>query len=255
MHALITNLKYLRNLKGFTQQEFADALGVPRPTYSGWERGSAEPSIPHLIQMADLFEVTLDGLLKDELENTSFELNQSAQMRVLAISVDSEGEEQIELIDTKAEAGYLESFKDPEFIKDLPKIKLPDLPVGTYRAFEISGDSMLPVTSGSLIIARYVEQIDYIKNGRTYIVATSNNGLVYKRIQNLPQAQSLLAISDNRVYPPFEIRYEQVMEVWEFHAMIEFNDDQKFIVDDLSDNLSDMNAKLDAIHEKVSMSN
>ncbi len=254
MHLLIKNLKYLRAEKGWTQQELADALGVPRPTYSGWERGSAEPSITHLIQIANMFEVTLDGLLKDDLSNTQFEVNQSAQMRVLAISVDNTGEEQIELIDTTAEAGYLESYKDPEFIKDLPKIKLPDLPVGTYRAFEISGDSMLPVASGSLIIARYVEQIEHIKNGRTYVIATTNNGLVYKRIQNLSQAQSILAISDNRIYPPFEIRYEQIMEIWEFHALVEFNDDQKFVVEDLSDNLNEMNGKLDEIREAVNMS-
>lgn len=57
------NIKDIRARKGLTQAEVASALGVSSVVYSRYETGSRQPSIDMLIQMADIFGVTVDYLL------------------------------------------------------------------------------------------------------------------------------------------------------------------------------------------------
>jgi hypothetical protein len=57
----------------------------------------------------------------------------------------------------KASAGYINGYSDPEFVRELPKFHLPMLQGGTFRAFEIKGDSMLPIHPGSIIVGEYVD--------------------------------------------------------------------------------------------------
>lgn len=54
----------------------------------------------------------------------------------------------------KAAAGYLNGYADPEFIDELNTFTLPMLAPGSYRPFEIVGDSMLPTPSGSIIVGK-----------------------------------------------------------------------------------------------------
>ena len=60
----------------------------------------------------------------------------------------------VEIVADGASAGYLRGYSDPEYIESLNSLKLPFLPIGKHRAFPIKGDSMLPIKSGSFIIAR-----------------------------------------------------------------------------------------------------
>lgn len=57
------NIKDIRARKGLTQAEVASALGVSPVVYSRYETGSRQPSIDMLVQMADIFGVTVDYLL------------------------------------------------------------------------------------------------------------------------------------------------------------------------------------------------
>ena len=67
----------------------------------------------------------------------------------------------------------MSGYQDMEFVKDLPKISMPVLPKNrTYRAFEIQGDSMLPVQPGSIIFGEYVDSVGSDKNGKLYILVT-----------------------------------------------------------------------------------
>lgn len=56
------NLKNLRNIKGFTQQNVADCLGIKRTTYTKWETGVAEPSFKYIKMLVKLFEVDYNFL-------------------------------------------------------------------------------------------------------------------------------------------------------------------------------------------------
>lgn len=239
------NLKYLRNKHKVSQQELSVILEVPRSTLGDYEREKTEPNISMLIKMANHFDVKVDDLIAQDLSHSDYEVMRNKVMRVLAISVDNDNESHIDLVDTKAEAGYLDAYQNPEYIRDLPKLNIPNIPKGTYRAFEITGDSMLPIESGSLIIASYVEKLSDIKDDKTYIIISKRDGLVYKRLKNDTSKQQLILISDNEAYFPYGLDYHQISEVWQYYAHISFSD-LKYDQDQM------MQAKITDIQKKIS---
>ena len=219
--SLIKNIKFLRKKKGFTQETFALALGINRPSVGAYEEGRADPRLTTLSKMAELFEVSVDELINQDLTKENHVPKQN--VKVLAVTVDENADEEyIQLVPVKAAAGYTNGYADPEYLTDLPRFHLPVLPKGgTYRAFEISGDSMLPLLSGSIVIGKYVEQLSYVKNGNTYVLVTKSDGVVYKRVFNyLEEKGKLFLVSDNKSYSPYEIDPSEVMEIWEAKAYI-----------------------------------
>ena len=67
--SLADKLVYLRKQKGLTQVELAETLNVSRQAISRWEVGVAIPSTDNLRILGDLYEVPIDYLLNDEVEN------------------------------------------------------------------------------------------------------------------------------------------------------------------------------------------
>lgn len=223
MKHIQANIKHLRALKDLSQERFAEELGWSRSIVGSYEEGRSEPPIDRLIDLSDYFQIPIDILVKNDLrlaKGTSF--IEIGNKRILfPVSVNEDNEDLIEIIPAKASAGYLAGYDDPEYIEQLQKIKLPFLPTGTHRAFPIKGDSMLPVKDGAFIVAKFVEELSDIKNGRTYVILTKEDGLVYKRVYNLVnEKQSLLLSSDNKAYQPYEVPIENVLELWEFTCCI-----------------------------------
>ena len=56
-------LKELREKKGFTQKQLAEALYLSKTTISQYENGTHTPSIESFIKLADIFDVSIDYLL------------------------------------------------------------------------------------------------------------------------------------------------------------------------------------------------
>ncbi len=241
---LSKNLKYLRQKNKISQQGLSDALGIPRTTLGDYERGKTEPNIAMLIRMGDFFDVNVDELVKQDMSHSDYEVLRTKVMKVLAITVDEENEGNIELVDTKAEAGYLDSYHNPEYIKELPRIKFPNIPSGTFRAFEIQGDSMLPVEPGSVVIASYVESLDEVKEDKTYIVISKSEGLVYKRIRKDDKENKLVLVSDNDLYLPYELAFQDVDEIWQYYAHISFSDQKKSVPTKLEVQMKDLQKRI-----------
>ena len=226
MTLISENIKYLRKRLGDTQGEFADKIGIKRSLVGAYEEGRADPRISNLIKMAEIFDVSVDLMINTDItkmtdEQLSFNKN-SRGSEILAITVDENGRENVELVPQKAAAGYLNGYADPEFVSELPKFHLPILPTNaTYRAFEIAGDSMLPLLSGTIVIGEYLDNLSHIKNGKTYILVTRKEGVVYKRVFNyLDEKGKLFLVSDNKQYAPYEVAPEEVLEVWSSKAYI-----------------------------------
>ena len=57
-----------RKRNGWSQEELADRLGVSRQAVSKWESAGAVPDLQRILQMSEIFSVSTDYLLKDELE-------------------------------------------------------------------------------------------------------------------------------------------------------------------------------------------
>lgn len=128
---------------------------------------------------------------------------------------------------------------------------IPNLPTGSYRAFEIHGDSMLPMPSGSLVISKYVESLKDLKDDKTYIIVTEKDGIVYKRIKNHPGEHQITAISDNEVYSPYTIGYTDIREMWRYHAHIVFSDARQQKTDWLQETVMDLQRKLSQMEKKL----
>ena len=244
------NLKYLRNKNKLSQQALSDILDIPRTTLGDYERTKTEPNIAMLIKMADHFDVKVDDLISADLSLSEYEVMKNKVMRVLAITVNEDNEGNIELVDSKAEAGYLDSYQNPEFIKELPRIQFPNIPWGTYRGFEIQGDSMLPIESGSIIIASYIENLNEIKDDRTYIVISSNDGLVYKRVKKDNENKQFVLSSDNETYLPYKLDFEEVKEMWQYYAHLSFSDAKASGGVLVDARINEIQKKLTELHQK-----
>lgn len=222
MTYLASNLRFLRKQKGITQQDLADQLDVQRPMISAYEDGRSEPKLHTLLKICELLEVGMEELVEHDIEKQGRKVTQPKEFRILTIAADSEDRENITLVGQKASAGYLNGFADPEYMETLPQFHLPNLSrQATYRAFELSGDSMLPLVPGTIVIGSYVDQLHQIKSGKTYVLVTQTEGVVYKRVFNyLQENGKLFLVSDNELYKPYEVRGEDVLEIWESKAFI-----------------------------------
>ncbi len=221
MAIIANNLKYLRKKKGLTQQQFADALSIKRASVGAYEEGRAEPKYELLNQIAEFYQFSMDELVNQVIDDHWKPAPRASNVRVLSITVDKDDEENIELVPVKASAGYLNGYGDPEYLAELPKFNLPMFTQGTFRAFEISGDSMLPMPSGSVVISEYVENWADIKVGQTYIVISKNEGVVYKRVgQKFNDGKGIYLVSDNKIYDPYWIASEDILEIWKAKAFV-----------------------------------
>jgi hypothetical protein len=91
---------------------------------------------------------------------------------------------------------------------------------------------MLPVQSGSYVVGRLLEGFQNIKDGRTYILVTESDGIVYKRVYNKVHVDGSLHLhSDNKVYDPYTVSAKEVLEMWEFVCMI---NTQEYAAEDLN---------------------
>ena len=223
MKIVSKNIRHLRRLKGLTQEVLAEDLNVTRSRISSYEENRSAPTIEMLIKLSDYFKVPIDILLRNDLtkaKDSSF-IEIGNQRVLFPITVDDDNNNLIEVVPVKASAGYLAGYDDPEYIEQLEKIKLPFLPTGKHRAFPIKGDSMLPMKEGSFVIGRFVEDRNDITDGKTYVLITLNDGMVYKRVYNqIKQSNSLQLVSDNKNYKPFEVSIDEVLELWEFTCSI-----------------------------------
>jgi len=242
------NLKYLRKLRGWTQEEFAARLGIKRSLLGAYEEERADPRIEVLEIVGDLFKLTLDDLLRKELsEAKGSYLSKRRAQKMSAAS------NEIQLVPVKAAAGYLAGYADPEFLDELNTFTLPMLAPGNYRAFEIVGDSMLPTPSGSVIVGEKVDDLEELKSNHTYVVISRNEGIVYKRImKNNKSRNKLTLVSDNIAYQPYQVNADDVLEVWKAQMIIsKANTQQRWDVNQLAGLVSNLQEQVSSLKKKM----
>ena len=228
-----TNLKLLRKRRKRTQEDVSFSTHIKRPTLSGYENSGVLPSVENLLAISDYFGIAADTLLRIDLDKLSeFQLSQlergsdvyvrGSNIRVLATTIDKNNRENIELVAEKAKAGYTTGFADPEYIKELPRFRLPFLSDNKkYRSFQVSGDSMLPIPEKAWIIGEFIQDWESIKSGQPYILLTLNDGVVFKIVENQLKERAILRLySLNPLYEPYDVHMSDVREVWQFRNFI-----------------------------------
>lgn len=258
MNYFSVNLKFLRKQNGYTQADFANKIGVNRPIIGSYEEGRAEPKFETLQNISHFFQIAIDDLLEKRLDQEVTTLKKDIEgnnIRVLPIVVNSENEELIPLVPIKASAGYLSNYSDPEFIERLPNFSLPlkELSQGTFRAFQIKGDSMLPIQPGSYVLTEHLENWNWIKDGECYVIVSKDEGVVYKRVYKQFEKQKHLELkSDNKNYEPFHIPIENVVEVWKAKGYLTFDlpdssEKETLSVNEISTMLLELQSKVEKL--------
>ena len=213
-------LQYLDS-KNVSKYKFYKETSVARGVLDK-TTGISEDNISKFIKYAtDIDLVWLltgqgDMLLNIEVDE---EVHVSEKYKIpKVVTVDNNERDNIVLVPQKASAGYLSSYNDPEFIKQLPSYRMPNINNGTYRMFQLDGHSMHPtMQDSSYVVCEWVENWEEdIKDDRVYVVVSIDDGVVIKRVLNrLNKYGSLYCKSDNRrEYHNFAVKKESIKEVW-----------------------------------------
>ncbi len=231
MEYIAQNIKYLRKEKGLTQEELANNIGVNRAMIGSYEENRAVPKLSVLKDMAYFFKISIDDLIKIRLweesnRDSMQEFVKGDNLRVISTVVDQTDKELITTVPIQASAGYTKGYADSDYVEELPHFSLPLIELSkerTYRVFQIKGDSMEPIKSGSYIICEYLANWDEIYDGKPYILISKDDGIVYKRLFNkINDSGEIILKSDNPEYEAYSIKAEEVYEVWKALGFISF---------------------------------
>lgn len=220
-------IKALRLEKGLSQEEFGVSVDLSRSAISQIESGQIYPSLETIDRIVKHYSTNWD-LLTGNAKPTKTE--GLREVRTVVTTVDNSGKDNIVLVPIKAQAGYLIGAQDHEYIESLPAFWLPGLGPGSYRAFEVSGYSMLADRQGffpgDIVIAELVERLEDIKDGFVYVLvnnAQEVDNIVLKRCLNyLDKGGVIICKSDNKdpQYPTFPLPVENIKEVWKFKVKL-----------------------------------
>ena len=83
---LAVKIMAMRKQRGWSQEELAQQLSVSRQSVSKWESGASVPDLDKILKMSEIFDVSTDALLKEEMDlnerNTVFEDLQNERMKM-----------------------------------------------------------------------------------------------------------------------------------------------------------------------------
>ena len=234
-----------------------DSIVNGRPQADG-TRKKTKPGYDVLTAIIDEFNINPDYLfgksdimIRQEIVDTP---TYSGIPQVVAVN--DTGDENIVFVPTKARAGYLDGYGDTEYIDTLPSFNMPHLNNGTYRCFEVQGNSMVRTFfDGDLVFGKYVEDLRDIKDGRVYIIVSQNDGIVLKRVINrIEERGKLILKSDNKDgnYPTYTINSDDIVEVW---YVTMFASKQMPEPVDIYDRLHELESKLIELQETVNYNN
>jgi transcriptional regulator with XRE-family HTH domain len=273
-NAIKTRFAQLLELRGM-KAKLAKKLGYSRASISEMLKSPGDPPLTYIKAMSELIGVSVETLLSKDstvqvnVKNQSVFLGhvnepeehyekyfKAEAVRPITVVVDRSGKELISYVPVKAQAGYRRGFGDPQFVETLPAFNLPINISGTHRMFQVDGASMRQLGGGGLndgdiVIAQYVEDIFTVKDGRVYVVVTTEGVIVKRCINRLATADKVLvANSDNKSgeFAAIILHPSDILEVWEYKAHIS---KQLPLATDLWDVINDLTYKQALLSEEV----
>lgn len=206
----IDSVRKLENA-GFMQADIANRLDVMPQYLNAIMRGRRNASEKFISKLCIEFQLNQNDLF--EKLNTQGAVEEQKDLISPIISakndlVNLDGG--IPLIGLDVAAG----FGTTEFsIKEQDIQALYVVPDFTNIDFmiRVKGNSMYPkYSSGDIIACRKLHDSKFIQWNKCYVIATSEQGLLVKRIRQSDQPDHLLAVSDNKEYQPFDIPKDEI---------------------------------------------
>lgn len=209
METFFTNIKervlYFTDYKGFAKEKFFEELGVTYGNFKGKAKEKALSSDVLAKIVSKYPELNPEWLLTGEGEmlksgNTNTETSKEESVKG------------IPLVNATAIGGYgnnVFSFEERD-VKDyyvIPKFKHKQVDF----MIEVEGSSMYPkYNSGDVVACRIIKERNFIQWNKTHVIATREQGIIIKRIKPSDAPNSLLMVSDNESYDPFNVPEEEI---------------------------------------------
>jgi phage repressor protein C with HTH and peptisase S24 domain len=238
-----------------SKRQFAKALNYLPQGISEIVNGRRDVTIELVRKAVDVFKVNADFLFTGI--GPLFHGEKEDSFNVLTIVTDSNEKERIVHVPAPAHAGYVNQFHDPVFVEELPTYTLPD-PIfnhGTYRSFDVAGDSMEPILfQGDQVICSFIESCYWkqaIKNGQIYVFVTNNDIVVKRAINQVREDLTFKLVSDNDAYKPYQLELNDIREIWKVRLKITSRLDLPESHRRVSSGLVDIEGKLDQQNEII----
>lgn len=220
MSVISHNLKSLRKKHQYTQEQFAEKLGIKRSLLGAYEEARAKPRLEILMKAAAIFAVSVDDLLGESPVDTP--TSPSTTPPVTSASPSAPAGQPFKLVQKAQQPAYFAHRHDTRYLQTLPDMLLPTLPAAhtTYRAFEIA-EELLAIAPGTLVVARREDNLPAVQSGQTYVVITreacmlrtvfnqiANSGTLRLQVPHTAQPETTLSLLGKEV------------ELWEVMAYI-----------------------------------
>lgn len=213
--------KTIREELGKTQSEFAKLLDAGSTT-ADIERGKKKITGKVVTELLRQFHVNPLWLYGTSY-NKYLETSSSTAPKV--VTMDAQERENMIMVPIKASAGYANNMQDTDWYQELPafQIPLPQYKEGSFRAFQVRGDSMLPVLQpGEWVMGKAVESIRQANDNRIHVVVTADT-VVVKKLRKSEIQNQVNLISLNRDYPVIEQSIDTIRELWEVNSKLSFD--------------------------------
>lgn len=164
------NIKKIRNVKGLSQQAFAELFDLTRGNISSYEEFRAEPKIEVIIQIANYFSIPLSDFIEKDLSvNELLHFNSQLVLEPEKIKL-AQQLVKIPYIPALYVNDYVADYKNEGFLLEMPCLMLPCNSKFKLLALEIEDREMLPADyqyhNGDILILEQVakENIHRIAN-------------------------------------------------------------------------------------------
>lgn len=197
-------IKRLRELKKYSQQELANMSGVSKRTIISCEKEKKDIVLSKLQKIALALNVSMFDLIEEE--------NQVKEQESTEIAKKNRSVQSIPLVNVQAVGG----FGNSEFTIHKDDIKeYFTIPVFKHRVIDfmirIRGHSMAPrYVSGDIVACTIIRDNNYIQWNKTHIIATKSQGIIMKRIQPGVKSNHLKMVSNNPDYSSFEVPEDDI---------------------------------------------
>lgn len=138
------NIKKIRNVKGLSQQAFADLFQLTRGNISSYEEYRADPRIEMVVRIANYFGIPLADFIEKELSvNELLHYNAGLVLETEKLKI-AQQLIKIPYVPVLYLDDYKGQYTDEEFIQQLPHILIPNTSKFRLLAFEVDNQDALP---------------------------------------------------------------------------------------------------------------
>lgn len=211
------NIKEMRNKLGITQQQLADATGIPKTRIEKWEVGKGNPKVDDYVKLQKFF--SKNTLHEEEIPYR----NHDNQKGIPALPI-------------KVQGGFNIHVDDPVFISQLERIYIPGIPFDgdDYLWAEVEGDSMeyvdphtnkiSGISDGTWCLFQKVPQ-EYWRTGLkkyyVHLVITDSLFTVKRILQD--NSEEIVLHPDNEMYQQERIHLKDVKAIYLFKRKLDWN--------------------------------